>query len=78
MYSQAVDGDAPSSHLDDPYLWFMERVSQYSKTVENGLLFLINFFTQRALAVQIIGPFERVLCYVGKMTLAWHGFFKRK
>lgn len=42
MYSQAVDGDAPSSHLDDPYLWFVERVSQYSKTVGTGLLFLIN------------------------------------
>jgi hypothetical protein len=70
MYSRAVDADAPSNLLDDPYLWFLERISQYSKTVGTGLLFFNKFITQGALAVQIIGPCEVVLCYVGKMTLA--------
>lgn len=61
MYCQAVGGGAPFSFLDVPYFWFLERKSQYSKTVGTGLLFN-KFVTQKALVVQIVGLSERVLC----------------
>jgi hypothetical protein len=62
MYSQAVDGDAPSSLIDDSCLWFLERISLCSKTVGTGLMFFNKFVTQRAFVLQIIGPFVRVRC----------------
>jgi hypothetical protein len=51
-----------SVFLDDHYFWFMERKSQYSKTVGTGLLF------NNTLVVQIVGLSERVLC----RWVKWH------